>query len=219
MQMSSLVQLINALISKHVCINMLSPNRWTTVAQMQLGLKVVTTWPLENELFVVNMQMYATSYFKIYSDHLFLLETQIIERLIFFCLYLFAKKKGNCTAHSVLQCCLSVWPPLLTTERQGHCKWLSLRRQFTCWLVLIQTDEGGQLCVSVCSRVCWMEEDGEAECMVLSAASMFVHLNVARTSKCVHACVWTPFLPCISDELKSPWTAGAHTHRHYVSLN
>lgn len=58
-----------------------------------------------------------------------------------------------------------------------------------------------------------MEKDGEAECMALSAASMFVHLNAARISKCVHACVFiiagkstkvTSFLPCISDELKSP---------------
>lgn len=117
-------------------------------------------------------------------------------------------QKCDCTDHSFIQWWLSVWPPLLTTVRQGHCKWLSLRRQFTCWLVLIQTDEGGQLCLSAYSRECLSEKDGDADCVVLSVASMFAHLNVARISKCVCIIVGkstkvTTLLLCIIDELKS----------------
>lgn len=121
--------------------------------------------------------------------------------MIFFLLHWFVPTQ------SAYSYSLSIWPTLRTTVSQGHCKWLNLHRQFTCLLVLIQTDEGGRLCTSVCMWECWWERKMERQsawfCHFVSiyvCASWWVcvaYVIVVRSAKV------RTFLPRISDELRS----------------
>lgn len=117
---------------------------------------------------------------------------------------------NNVPTQSTYSYCLSDWPSLQTTVSQGRCKWLNLRRQFTCLLVLIQTDEWAVVFVCVCLGECWWERKMErpsARCW--HCASVRVHPLCVGLRVCLNviagrsAKVGT-FLPCISDELRSP---------------
>lgn len=92
---------------------------------------------------------------------------------------------------------------------QGHCQRPNLRRQFTCLLVWIQSDEGGRLrlCASVSA---WWENADEGE-RWSGTEHGFVSEVRTGIQMCPSACEWIcivgkstkvrALLPCISDEL------------------